>query len=161
VYHPVPRGSIYTLRDEQNRLVTEMTGGSGSNADTLSVTSDNVFLGSLLVASKSSSAWTYMASDHLGSPRQFWNASGTAGENHRYWPYGEDANSTLTQHVAFQGMERNDGLPEYFDHARSQQFNLGRFTSTDVLRGFQATRPAGIVTSSMLITLFYTAIRSV
>jgi RHS repeat-associated protein len=35
-------------------------------------------------------------------------------------------------------MERNDGLPEYFDHARSQQFNLGRFTSTDLLRGYAA-----------------------
>ncbi len=27
-YHPVPRGAIYTLRDDSNRIVTEMAGGS-------------------------------------------------------------------------------------------------------------------------------------
>jgi hypothetical protein len=70
-YHPVPRGSIYTLRDDQNRIVTEMAGGSsGSSTATLSVTRDNVFLGNLLVASyvASPAGWQYTASDHLSSP---------------------------------------------------------------------------------------------
>ncbi len=62
-YHPVPRGSIYTFRDEQNRVVTEMAAGtSGSSTATLSVTRDNVFLGNLLVAS-------YVASPPGGSTR--------------------------------------------------------------------------------------------
>jgi RHS repeat-associated protein len=135
-YHPVPRGSTYTLRDEQNRVATEIAGGlTGSSTATLSVARDNVFLGGLLVASNAASAWSFSASDHLGSPRAVWNSSGTKTEDHKYWPYGEDTSATLNQHIAFQGMERNDAVPIYYDHARSQQFNLGRFLTTDILRG--------------------------
>lgn len=135
-YRPVPRGSIYTLRDEQNRVVTEIAGGlSGASSATLAVQRDNVFLGSLLVASNSASAWTYSASDHLGSIRAIWNAAGVKSEDHRYWPYGEDTSALLTQHLGFQGMERNDGAAQYFDHARTQQYNLGRFVSPDTIGG--------------------------
>ncbi len=75
-YHPVPRGSTYTLRDEGNRVVTEIAGGlSGSSTASLTVARDNVYLGGLLVAS-SAGAWSYSASDHLGSIRAVWNASG-------------------------------------------------------------------------------------
>ena len=124
------------MRDEQNRVVTEISGGlTGSSTATLSVARDNVFLGSMLVASYAAGAWTYSVSDHLGSPRAVWNASGTKIEDHKYWPYGEDTSATLNQHIAFQDMERNDAVPVYYDHARSQQFNLGRFLSTDVLMG--------------------------
>ena len=80
-YHPVPRGSIYTLRDDQNRIVTEMAGGSsGSSTATVSVTRDNVFLGNLLVASyvASPAFWQYTASDHLGSPARRVQAVGPA-----------------------------------------------------------------------------------
>ncbi len=134
-YHPVPRGSTYTLRDEGNRVVTEIAGGlSGSGTASLAVARDNVYLGGLLVAS-SAGAWSYSASDHLGSIRAVWNASGTKTEDHRYWPYGEDAMATLNQHLSFQGMERNDATHQYYDHARTQQFNIGRFLSTDQLRG--------------------------
>ncbi len=134
-YHPVPRGSTYTLRDEGNRVVTEIAGGlSGSGTASLAVARDNVYLGGLLVAS-SAGAWSYSASDHLGSIRAVWNASGTKTEDHRYWPYGEDAMATLNQHLSFQGMERNDATHQYYDHARSQQFNIGRFLSTDPYHG--------------------------
>ena len=135
-YHPVPRGSTYTLRDEGNRVVTEIAGGlSGSGTASLNVARDNVYLGGLLVAS-SAGAWSYSASDNLGSIRAVWNASGTKTEDHRYWPYGEDATATLNQHLAFQGMERNDATNQYYDHARTQQFNIGRFLSTDVIDGY-------------------------
>ncbi|MEX2385709.1 MAG: RHS repeat-associated core domain-containing protein [Thermoanaerobaculia bacterium] len=139
-YHPVPRGSIYTLRDEQNRVATEIAGGlTGSSTATLSVARDNVFLGSLLVASNATGTWQYNASDHLGSPRAVWNSSGTKFEDHKYWPYGEDTSAILNQHLAFTLMERNDALPVYYDHARSQQFNLGRFLSPDKLKGSPAS----------------------
>ncbi len=135
-YHPVPRGSTYTLRDEQNRVATEIAGGlTGSSTATLSVARDNIFLGSLLVASNATGAWQYNASDHLGSPRAVWNSSGTKFEDHKYWPYGEDTSATLNQHLGFTLMERNDALPISYDHARSQQYNLGRFVSPDVLAG--------------------------
>ena len=138
-YRPVPRGSIYTLRDEQNHVVTEIAGGlSGASSATLAVQRDNVFLGSFLVASNSAGAWTYSASDHLGSVRAIWNAAGVKSEDHKYWPYGEDTSALLTQHLGFQGMERNDGAAQYFDHARTQQYNLGRFTSPDMIGGTPA-----------------------
>jgi len=137
VYHPVPRSAIYTLRDEQNRVVTEMTdAASGSASATLSVSRNNVFLGNLLVASKTSTGWNYDVSDHVGSARALWDAGGNLTETHRFWPYGEDTNtSPPNQHLAFQGMERNDAVAQHFDHARTQQYNLGRFLSTDRIGG--------------------------
>ncbi len=138
VYHPVPRGSIYTLRDEQNRVVTEMTAAaaSGSGSATLSVNRDNVFLGNLLVASNGSGTWNFDVSDHLGSVRALWDAAGNVTETHKYWPYGEDTNPIApAQHLTFQQMERNDGVAQHFDHARTQHYGLGRFLSTDSVGG--------------------------
>ena len=138
-YHPVPRGSIYTLRDDQNRIVTEMAGGSsGSSTATLSVTRDNVFLGNLLVASyvASPAGWQYTASDHLGSPRVVFNQSGQLVESHKHWPYGEDTNVTPpTQHLAYALMEKDDGASRYYDHARTHDYGLGRFLSPDRVGG--------------------------
>jgi len=137
VYHPVPRGSIYTLRDEQNRVVTEMTdASSGSASATLSVQRDNVFFGNLLVASNSAGTWNYDVSDHLGSVRKVWSMTGSLTESHKYWPYGEDTNTgPPSQHLSFQTMERNDGVAQHFDHARTQHYSLGRFLSTDTASG--------------------------
>ncbi|HYX47999.1 MAG TPA: RHS repeat-associated core domain-containing protein, partial [Sphingomicrobium sp.] len=137
VYHPVPRGSIYTLRDEQNRVVTEMTdASSGSASATLGVQRDNVFFGGLLVASNSAGTWSYDVSDHLGSVRKMWSTAGTVTESHGYWPYGEDTNTgPPNQHLSFQAMERNDGVAQHFDHARTQHYSLGRFMSTDAAGG--------------------------
>ena len=137
VYHPVPRGAVYTLRDEQNRVATEMTdASSGSGSATLSVTRNNVFFGNLLVASRTSAGWNFDASDHLGSVRTAWDAAGNVTETHRFWPYGEDTNTVPPgQHLSFQAMERNDAVAQHFDHARTHQSNLGRFLSTDRIPG--------------------------
>ncbi len=138
-YHPVPRGSIYTLRDDQNRIVTEMAGGtSGSSTATLSVARDNVFLGNLLVASyvTSPAGWQYTASDHLGSPRVVFNQSGQLVESHKHWPYGEDTNGTPPgQHLSYALMEKDDGATRYYDHARTHDYGLGRFLSPDRVGG--------------------------
>ncbi len=133
VYHPVPRGSIYTFRDEQNRVVTEMTNAtSDSGWNTLAVARDNVFLGNLLVASNTTLGWNFDVADHLGSIRSAWTSTGALAEWHKYWPYGEDTNpAPPNQHLSFQTMERNDGVAQHFDHARTQQYALGRFLSPD------------------------------
>ena len=138
-YHPVPRGTIYTLRDDQNRIVTEMAGGpGGSSTATLSVTRDNVFFGDLLVASyvAAPAGWQYTVSDHLGSPRAVFNQSGQLVESHKHWPYGEDTNAAPpTQHLAYALMEKEDGAARYYDHARTHDHGLGRFLSPDRLGG--------------------------
>jgi RHS repeat-associated protein len=137
-YHPVPRGSVYTLRDEQNRVVTEMIGpmAPDSSSATLTVARDNAFLGNPMVASYSSGAWTYSASDHLGSPRVLWNSSGQLVETHKYWPYGEDTNATPpNQRLAFTLMERDTENSHFYDHARHHDFGLGRFLSPDSVGG--------------------------
>ncbi len=138
-YHPVPRGSTYSLRDEQNRVVTELastTSGAGSASPTIG--RDNVFFGNLMVGTNSPAptGWQYVVSDHVGSPRAILSSSGAVAESHKYWPYGEDTNTTPpTQKLAFALMERNDGAARYFDHARHQDYNLGRFVSVDHVRG--------------------------
>ncbi len=41
----------------------------------------------------------------------------------------------LNRHLSFQTMERSDGINQYYDHARSQQYNLERFMSVDTIVG--------------------------
>ena len=139
-YHPVPRGAVYTLRDEQNRVVTEMAGGlTGASTATLSVSRDNAFLGNLMVASFASGAWNYSASDHLGSPRAVWDSSGHLVETHKYWPYGEDSIATPpNQRLAYCLMERDTETSRFYDHARQHDFGLGRFLSPDTVGGHPA-----------------------
>jgi RHS repeat-associated protein len=138
-YHPAPRATIYTFRDEHNRVVTEMTGGSSGLATaTLSVTRDNVFLGNLLVASyvASPAGWQYTVSDHLGSPRAVFNQSGQLVESHKHWPYGEDTNAVpSTQRLGYCLMEKEDGASRSYDHVRTHDIGLGRFLSPDLVGG--------------------------
>ncbi len=138
-YHPVPRGTIYTFRDDSNRVVTEMAGGStGTSTATLSVTRDNVFLGNLLVASyiASPAGWQYTTSDHLGSPRIVFNQARQVVETHKYWPYGEDTTTAPpSQRLAYCLMERDAESTRFYDHARTHDHNLGRFLSPDRVGG--------------------------
>src|SRR5262249_42602105 len=138
-YRPVPRGSIYTWRDPQNRVVTEAAGGSsGASTATGSVTRDNVFLGNLLVASyvASPAGWQDTASDHLGRPPRGFNQSGQLLETHKHWPYGEDTNPTPpTQRLSYCLMERDAESTRFHDHARNHDYKLGRFLSPDRIGG--------------------------
>ncbi len=138
-YRPVPRGAIYTWRDEQNRVVTEAAGGTaGAATASLSVVRDNVFLGNLLVASyvASPAGWQFTASDHLGSPRVVWDSQGQLVESHKHWPYGEDTNPTPpSQRLSFCLMERDNESTRYYDHARTHDLGLGRFLSPDRIGG--------------------------
>jgi len=99
------------------------------------VTRDNVFLGSLLVASQSSNTlggplgWTYYHADHLGTPRLVTGAEGPILL--KYWPFGDEVsgNQPTSQRLKFATMERDAEANYYYDHARTVDFNLGRFVS--------------------------------
>ena len=66
--------------------------------------------------------------------------------------------ATLNQHLSFQGMERNDATHQYYDHARSQQFNIGRFLSTDPYHGSIEDPQLGTDIASRWVTPFDTQI---
>ncbi|HEX4441751.1 MAG TPA: RHS repeat-associated core domain-containing protein, partial [Thermoanaerobaculia bacterium] len=138
-YHPVPRGTTYTWRDERGRVVTEASGGlTGASTASLSIARDNVFLGNLLVASYVASppGWQYTVSDHLGSPRAAFDQSGQLVETHKYWPYGEDtAGAAPSQRISFCLMERDGEAARFYDHARTHDYGLGRFLSPDSVGG--------------------------
>ncbi|MEO8189317.1 MAG: RHS repeat-associated core domain-containing protein [Acidobacteriota bacterium] len=139
---PLGASWTYTFRDEGKRVSTEYSGAVASR--------DNVYLGSLLVASYANGSvgsngpvWTFYASDHLGTPRLITDAGGTAVEQRKTFPFGEVLGSQgLFQRVRFAAMERDvegasggTGGSRHQDHARSQEFNLGRFLSPDKLQG--------------------------
>ncbi len=144
-YCPLPRTSVLTYRDEGARVITEanqLTSGDDTS-ETITYPRDNVFLGSQLV---SSAVWTgttpsyqFFAVDHLGSTRLATDMTGLIVESYKYWPYGDDGPGTGTanQRLTFAGMERDTENKHYFDHARTQDFNIGRFISADRVWGGQ------------------------
>ncbi len=145
-YFPVARGTVYTLRDEAGRVSTEKVsapGGDGTNPPVDNVYGrDNAFLGNLLVASDVYSTlsgtlgFNYYHADHLGSPRLVTNSSHAAIETWKYWPYGDEAvTSPTSQRLRFAGMERDIEASHYYDHARNEDFNLGRFLRPDPVQG--------------------------
>jgi len=136
-----------TMRDENKRVVSEYSGAATSR--------DNVFLGEQLVLSYgnaavggSGPAWTFYASDHLGTPRLVTDISGSTVETRRYWPYGDSIQTQGTfEALRFATMEfdaeggTGPGLAtdRYYDHARSHVGGLARFVSPDMLAGKPAT----------------------
>jgi len=138
-YKPIAGGSLYTLRNSENHLVTEF-------ADSLPLR-DNIYIGNILVASYlgkqpggSGGKWQFHASDHLGTVRLTVDAD-TVGsqflESSKYWPYGDRLTPATipVERVAFAGMERDFENNHFYDHARSEDFNLGRFISPDQIGG--------------------------
>jgi RHS repeat-associated protein len=124
---PASGTTFYTFRDEGSRVATEYAGTA--------VGRDNVFLGNLMVASFVSNSlsgtpgWTYFHSDHLGTPRYL---TGAETGSPKYWPYGDEVTAnTTTQKLRFATMERDLEANHYYDHARSHDFNLGRFLGVD------------------------------
>ncbi len=142
-YNPVPRGTILTFRDEDGKVTTEahQASATGDASDSIVYERDNVFLGHQLVASAiwngTTPGWQFYSSDHLGTPRLTTNNTGATVETRKYWPYGDEASSSgnATQRLKFASMERDDEANHFYDHARSHDFNLGRFTSPDKVGG--------------------------
>ncbi len=139
-----------TYRDEGGRVVTEGVQSGGADLSAVEAYQrDNIFLGGQLVSSGvwSGSGWTtlnyqFYAVDHLGSTRLVTDVSSNLVQVLKYWPYGDDApgsGSDAGQRLKFAGMERDTENRHYFDHARTQDFNLGRFVSADELFGDQET----------------------
>jgi RHS repeat-associated protein len=153
-YNPLPRASVVTYRDEGARVITE--GVQSGSADASAVEAyqrDNVFLGTQLVSSGiwSGTSWTtlnynFYAVDHLGSTRLVTDINGNSVQTLKYWPYGDDGPGTGSdagQRLKFDGMERDSENDHYFDHARTHDFNIGRFISADMVFGIQQ-KPASL-----------------
>ena len=129
----------YTLRDEGKRVSTEYVGSSPEPT----ISRDNLFLGNLLVASLANPAvsgngpvWSFYSSDHLGTPRLVTYVDGSQVETRRHWPYGEDIGTVSAfERVRFASMERDTEDSTYHDHARHEEFTLGRFLSVDLIDG--------------------------
>src|SRR5205085_4468695 len=84
--------------------------------------------------------------DHLGTPRLITDGSRNVLYSHQYFPYGGEWNlggASDGSTLRFTGHERDDdlrgealGTLDYM-HARSYISSLGRFSSPDLLEGFQ------------------------
>jgi RHS repeat-associated protein len=130
----------YTLRDTGNRVAAEFF---RNGATPLLASRDNVYLGNLMVGSYATGAvattavgWSYMSSDHLGTPRLITGLSGQTLLSRKYWPYGGPVTTGTdadTQRVRFAAMEleSEEQVHRYHDHARPHDFDLGRFLSPD------------------------------
>jgi RHS repeat-associated protein len=130
---------FYTFRDAAKRIATEYQGPALSR--------DNAYLGNLLVATYASCpvngtpGWQFLSSDHLGSPRLATDANGTTLDARKYWPFGDlAAGGASAERVQFVGMERDSEGNRYYDHARSEDFNLSRFLTPDMFPG-EPNRP--------------------
>ncbi len=137
-----PAGSwTFTMRDESKRVASEYADTTPSR--------DNVFLGNQLVASYANlavggndHAWSFYASDHLGTPRLITDVNAGA-VTRQYWPFGDAvAPQGAGQALRFAAMEFDaEGgtgslvADRYYDHARSHVGGLGRFLSPDKVGG--------------------------
>jgi len=135
----VSNSATFTLRDESKRLSTEYGGTSASR--------DNIYLGTILVASYANAGitgngqiWTFLASDHLGTPRLVTDLLGIALETRKNWPFGEQVSQSASlERVRFAAMEQDTeaGInnDRFYDHARHHGAVLGRFLAVDTVGG--------------------------
>jgi RHS repeat-associated protein len=128
--------TTHTYRDENDRVISEFQ-------DTR-MNRESVYFGNLLVASMTtvwpiqspyteSRIWEYYASDHLGTPRLVTNSAAQKIDLRKYLPYGDEMNGTgaTTQRLRFDSMERDTESNHFYDHARHNDFKLGRFVTVD------------------------------
>lgn len=128
-----------SLRDTQARLVTDfvLTGSSESSR------TDYFHLGNLQVAAFAQTglnAWTYYASDHLGTPRLEMGGIGEKGGPYprklfNYWPHGEARPGSESLRFGLAAMELDLGSGNHYDHARYYRGPTGRFNAPDLLSG--------------------------
>jgi RHS repeat-associated protein len=117
----------------------------GKSGSTWSWTKDYVYQQGWLLASVDATGTRYFALDHLGTVRRI-TGTGTPAQvlaSHDYYPFGSEASSTTqdTERMRFTGQEcdlmgtssQTDDL--CYMHARFYNPNIGRFLSTDLLRG--------------------------
>ena len=129
---------VYTLRDDNKRVVSEFVGAY--------VSRDNVFLGNQLVVSFTNTAvngsvvaWHFYSTDHLGTPRLDTGIAGNVLDIRKYWPFGESvAPPQSNQRIRFAAMEIDtEAGSRYYDHARNHDGSFGRFLRPDPMRGEQ------------------------
>ncbi len=132
-------GIHYTIRDLSGKVLREYFESGG----VWSWKTDYVFAGGQPLATiESPGTVKHLSLDHLGTVRLITDASGNQLALHHYYPFGMEANPYLdTVRLKFTGHERDlrdtsnttDDLD--YMHARHYNPNLGRFLSTDLLRG--------------------------
>ena len=144
---------IWTLRDLQGRLLREFRGepkaGGGSNMVTQR---DQIYRGTSLAGTVTKAADGSLTKvhhfhlDHLGSPRLVTDKDGAIESEHRYYPFGEEATSSVQDDhpMKFTGHERDfnqKGKGDDLDymHARYCDPQMGRFLSVDPVQGTPAS----------------------
>ncbi len=123
----------WTLRGTNNQLLRTFTDNSETGTRVWSWTEDEIWRGSNLLASESSSGRKQYHLDHLGSPRWVTNTSGTLLGEQRFQPFG-DGGTLDGGRIQFTGHERDGrdkGDPIDYLHARYMVAGTGRFLSVD------------------------------
>jgi RHS repeat-associated protein len=132
-------GITYTLRGLDAKVLRVYREASG----VWTWLQDYVYRDGAHLATVDSTGTRHFHLDHLGSIRLITNSSGSQVALHTYYPFGQEATSTGqdNERMKFTGHERDlrdtsvttDDLD--YMHARYYNPNLGRFLSTDLLRG--------------------------
>jgi len=132
-------GITYTLRGLDAKVLRVYREASG----VWTWIQDYVYRDGAHLATVDSAGTRHFHLDHLGSIRLITNSSGSQVALHTYYPFGQEATSTGqdNERMKFTGHERDlrdtsvttDDLD--YMHARYYNPNLGRFLSTDLLRG--------------------------
>ena len=140
---------VWTLRDLQGRLLREFRGeakaGGGSN---MVAQRDQIYRGTSLVGTVTKAPNGSLTKvhhyhlDHLGSPRLVTDKDGVLESEHRYYPFGEEATSSVQDGhpMKFTGHERDfnqqgEGDDLDYMHARYCDPQMGRFLSVDPVQG--------------------------
>ena len=134
----VANKTTWTLRDLQHRLLRTFTRTNVSGNTGWSWAEDEIWRGSLLLASESPSGRKHYHLDHLGSPRLITNTAGAPVGEQAFLPFGEGG-TTDGGRLQFTGHER-DNIPAHgsgvgraldYMHARYYSASMGRFLSVD------------------------------
>jgi RHS repeat-associated protein len=90
-------------------------------------------LGDRRVAMRRGSTLTYLHGDHLGSASMTTNALGGAGNQMRYYPYGDTRSGSMSTDRRFTGQREETAIGLYDYNARYYDPVLGRFIQADTI----------------------------
>jgi RHS repeat-associated protein len=134
-------GSVWTLRDLAGRVIRQYNAQLGWGNYEDYVYRDRHLLAGLL----SNGQQRHFDVDHLGTVRLVTDAAGNQIAFHRYYPYGKEHTALQeTDRMKFTGHERDlanlagDGDDLDYMHARHYSPLVGRFLSTDRIRGLRS-----------------------
>jgi RHS repeat-associated protein len=137
--------TTWTLRSPEDQVLRVFTDDAASGTRVWNWQEDEIWRGASLLANESSLGVRHYALDHLGSPRLLTSATGSsagAGLGAQDFSAFGEGGATDAGALEFTGHERDwshgpAGWGETFDymHARYYAPSIGRFLSTDPVRG--------------------------